>query len=800
MKYLILSILLVLTSVASGQLAEQALFQQYNGTSIDKRWVGGDNTIFGIDAAGNITAFSAIVSGTNTGDQTITLTGDVAGSGTGSFVTTIQPNSVALGTDTTGDYLATVSGTAGEITITGAAGEGVNQVISFPAAIDLGGKTSLEIPNSAAPSLSVLGQLAIDTDFWGTSGALQFRDGSGIASVPSVVSDTPTTGETVLFAGTGWQYAVMGNMLKSVYDPQNAGVITGQSGTLITGSGTTGTGGSLQMLGGNVADTGNGGTAGSISLNGGSSATTGSAGNGGSITLYGGSTVSGFGSGGIAGSITMVGGTANGDSNGGNGGAILTSGGDSSGGDIGGSGGNIHTYANGPWSGGAITTNAGAAPGGYINTADGGGSIDTSTFNAFIELGSPGNGGRTTLLRTTGADYSITFPGASGTVALTNNAIITFTNTGLRVSDTNASHYLSIVPGSDLTQNRQFTITTGDAARTLSMGGNITTASSFTTAGAFSLTLTATATTNATVPSGTVTLVDLSTAQSLSSKTIQMVNTGLRVNDTNASHYLQITPGSDLTNNRVLTLTTGDAARAWTVTGDLSISNNFSTVGGHTLALTTVGNTTATYPASGSITLVDAATSQTITNKTLGSGTVASVDLSWADGVRQIFNPNAVNAGINVGAYTGDVGSPADADLWYNSSTGALRARIAGSTQTLSGKVLHKIYITANDEEVTAGTARGYVRVPTTFTLTAVRASLYASSSSGDPTFDINENGSTVLGTKLTVDAGEKTSVTAASSPTITDSAIAADAEITVDVDLAGTGAAGAIIYLIGYE
>ncbi len=54
--------------------------------------------------------FSGSTSGTNTGDQTITLTGDVTGTGTGSFGTTIADNSVdgtdiALGSDATGDLM-----------------------------------------------------------------------------------------------------------------------------------------------------------------------------------------------------------------------------------------------------------------------------------------------------------------------------------------------------------------------------------------------------------------------------------------------------------------------------------------------------------------------------------------------------------------------------------------------------------------------------------------------------------------------------------------------------------------------
>lgn len=50
--------------------------------------IGGDKTFSGAISASNL-------SGTNTGDQTITLTGDVTGSGTGSFAATIAANAVS---------------------------------------------------------------------------------------------------------------------------------------------------------------------------------------------------------------------------------------------------------------------------------------------------------------------------------------------------------------------------------------------------------------------------------------------------------------------------------------------------------------------------------------------------------------------------------------------------------------------------------------------------------------------------------------------------------------------------------
>lgn len=51
---------------------------------------------------------------------------------------------------------------------------------------------------------------------------------------------------------------------------------------------------------------------------------------------------------------------------------------------------------------------------------------------------------------------------------------ITIPNTGLHILDTNSTHDLIIVPGSNLTADRNFTITTGDAARTLTLNGNPT--------------------------------------------------------------------------------------------------------------------------------------------------------------------------------------------------------------------------------------------------------------------------------------------------------------------------------------
>jgi hypothetical protein len=99
---------------------------------------------------------------------------------------------------------------------------------------------------------------------------------------------------------------------------------------------------------------------------------------------------------------------------------------------------------------------------------------------------------------------------------------------------------------------------------------------------------------------------------------------------------------------------------------------------------------------------------------------------------------------------------------------------------------------------LTVGANKAYARAPRAFTLTAVRASLLQASSGGVVTVDINKNGVSILSTPITIDVGEKTSVTAAVPPVISDANIADDDEITIDLDGAGTNALGLIATLIG--
>jgi hypothetical protein len=122
--------------------------------------------------------------------------------------------------------------------------------------------------------------------------------------------------------------------------------------------------------------------------------------------------------------------------------------------------------------------------------------------------------------------------------------------------------------------------------------------------------------------------------------------------------------------------------------------------------------------------------------------------------------------------------------------------------QAAKDAVPFSLIVAVGDETtaLTTGTGKVTFRLPHAVTLTAVRASLTTESSSGAVTVDINEGGSTILSTKLTIDANEKTSMTAATAAVISDTTLADDAEMTIDIDGAGTGAAGLKVTLIGYK
>jgi len=146
------------------------------------------------------------------------------------------------------------------------------------------------------------------------------------------------------------------------------------------------------------------------------------------------------------------------------------------------------------------------------------------------------------------------------------------------------------------------------------------------------------------------------------------------------------------------------------------------------------------------------------------------------------------------------VGTSIYVPIVYNSST----SKWDNIDQTgVVNSIPVSIQLAISDETtaLTTGTSKLTFRMPHAMTLTEVRASLTgAGSTSGTTTFDINEGGVSVLSTKLTIDFGDTTSVGATTPAVISDSDLADDSVITIDIDAVTGGAdeTGGKITLIG--
>lgn len=110
--------------------------------------------------------------------------------------------------------------------------------------------------------------------------------------------------------------------------------------------------------------------------------------------------------------------------------------------------------------------------------------------------------------------------------------------------------------------------------------------------------------------------------------------------------------------------------------------------------------------------------------------------------------------------------------------------------------------IAASDEDtaITTGTAKRTFRAPYAFTLTGVRASCKTAPTGANIVIDVNETGTTsVLATKITIEATEKTSVSATTQPVVGDPGITDDTDMSIDFDTVGSTVAGSGVKVILY-
>lgn len=97
---------------------------------------------------------------------------------------------------------------------------------------------------------------------------------------------------------------------------------------------------------------------------------------------------------------------------------------------------------------------------------------------------------------------------------------------------------------------------------------------------------------------------------------------------------------------------------------------------------------------------------------------------------------------------------------------------------------------------ITTGTMKEGFHAPYPFDIKSLRLELATPSTSGVVTVDINKDGSTILSPKITIDANEYTSTTAATPYSLLSIAVSDGAFVTFDIDTSGTNAGGLKLWI----
>lgn len=125
----------------------------------------------------------------------------------------------------------------------------------------------------------------------------------------------------------------------------------------------------------------------------------------------------------------------------------------------------------------------------------------------------------------------------------------------------------------------------------------------------------------------------------------------------------------------------------------------------------------------------------------------------------------------------------------------------SGAHSDLSGRPAEMLLVIGDEITSLAVSSPVFTfRMPFAMTLTGARASVSEAPVGAAIQLDIKEDGASILSAALSIDAAEKSSVTASAPAGIADGALADDAEITVDVAQVGstTPGAGLKLWLIG--
>jgi len=106
------------------------------------------------------------------------------------------------------------------------------------------------------------------------------------------------------------------------------------------------------------------------------------------------------------------------------------------------------------------------------------------------------------------------------------------------------------------------------------------------------------------------------------------------------------------------------------------------------------------------------------------------------------------------------------------------------------------------DSDLETGDDKAQIRLPFQFELTSISANVNTAPTGSTISIQVQEDGSDILSTPITIDISETTSESAAAPPVISDSTLASNSIISIDLDQIGSSTAGTglKVNLIGYR
>lgn len=222
--------------------------------------------------------------------------------------------------------------------------------------------------------------------------------------------------------------------------------------------------------------------------------------------------------------------------------------------------------------------------------------------------------------------------------------------------------------------------------------------------------------------------------------------------------------------------------------GDLNANYNVK-IGGTLNRQVPVTTTSTSYSMSS-----DATTTWLICDETAATTLTLPTASSWSGReltVKNVTGFTVVSNSSNVvpigGTSAGTAILPAIPGSW------ALLVSNGTNWVIMQTSTAYSLTLACSDEttDLTTGTAKVTFRAPKAMRITGVRANVNTAPAGSTIIADINEGGVSIFSTRVSIDATEKTSVTAATAAVISDTLIADDAEITVDIDQIGSSTAG---------